>query len=300
MSDQASIQYLPITFLQPNPLQPRGRIDEEEIKDLEQSIRQHGILEPIVVAHTPAGYQIVAGERRWVAAKKAGLTEVPCIVKETTPKGMLEMAIIENVQRVDLHPMDRANAFQKLMADFKLTVGQIADRIGKSQSYVSNTLRLLSLPEAIQDGLLGGMITEGHARALASIEDVKWMVEAYKMILKENGSVRRAEELSRIMKSKMGKPLSKGFGKAPYMVSEEIEAWKNRMQAYFGDRAKVQLQQSRTQTKVQFVFKGTPEQTQAYLERISEMTGQPLPEKPTDAPAFTLDSFTTTEIIVGE
>ncbi len=295
-----NVQVLPISSLQPNPLQPRGTVREEELAELVSSIKQHGLLEPIVVAHTPAGFQIIAGERRWLASKRAGLTEVHCVVKETTPKGMLEMAIIENVQRVDLHPMERANAFQKLLTDFRLTVGQVADRIGKSQAYVSNTLRLLTLPEAIQDGLLSGAISEGHARALASIEDVKYMVEAYKIILKESGSVRRAEELSRIMKAKMGKPLSKGFGRAPFMISEEITAWQNRMQDYFGRRSQVKLQQSRTQTKVQFVFKGAPEETQRYLEKIAELVSEPLSEEEPQPERMTLESFTSTEIVIGE
>lgn len=299
MSDTAqSIQYLPINYLQPNPLQPRGTMDQEELSELMSSIKLHGILEPIVVAHTPAGYQIVAGERRWKAAKQIGLKEVPCIVKETNPKGMLEMAIIENVQRVDLHPLDRAKAIDRLLNEFHLTVGQIADRLGKSNAYISNSLRLLTMPDALKDGLLSGAITEGHARALSAIKDTRAMVEAYKTLLVENGSVRRAEDLARRMKAKTGQAASAGYGHSPYLISEDNDKWQAAMQQYFGERAKVKLNQSRTQTKVQFVFKGTPYENQRLLDRIMELTKEPLPEGQTNANQITLDSFETTEIVI--
>lgn len=195
--------------LQPNPLQPRGAITPESLVDLVDSIKEHGVLEPLVVAKTPAGYQIIAGERRWRAAKLAGLTHVPAIIRETSPKGMLEMALVENVQRVDLNPLDRAKGFERLMTEFGLTSSEIAVRIGKSVAYVSNSIRLLTLPDALKDGLLSGLISEGHARALAAIDDHDLMVDAYKIILKESGSVRRAEELARRMKAKSKQPMTR-------------------------------------------------------------------------------------------
>src|SRR3990172_6175371 len=198
-----------VNSLQPNPLQPRGAITPESLVDLVDSIREHGVLEPLVIAKTPAGYQIIAGERRWRASKLAGLTHVPVIIRETTPKGMLEMAIVENVQRVDLNALDRAKGFERLMSEFALTTSEVAVRIGKSVAYVSNSLRLLSLPDALKDGLLSGLITEGHARAFAAIDDQNLMVEAYKIILREAGSVRRAEDLARRMKVKSQQSMDK-------------------------------------------------------------------------------------------
>ncbi len=294
------VQTLPLDFLQPNPLQPRSGMDEADLQELADSIKQQGILEPLVVAHTPAGYQIIAGERRWKAAKLAGLTEAPCIIKETSPKGMLEMAIIENVQRVDLPPMDRANAFKRLIDDFRLTVGQIAMRVGKSQAYVSNTLRLLALPDALKDGLLSGLITEGHARALSSIEDPRLMIEAYKIVLKESGSVRRAEELARRMKAKSGQSQLKGYQVAPYVLSQDIQDWQQDLQQYFGPRSQVKILQSRSQTKVQFVFKGTPNEVAQYVNRIRELSASPLPEPVPEDPIVALSSFATTEIVIGD
>ncbi|MDP4030717.1 MAG: ParB/RepB/Spo0J family partition protein, partial [Candidatus Beckwithbacteria bacterium] len=157
MIDTTSITHLEIDKVQPNPLQPRGMITPDSLMDLVDSIREHGILEPLIVAHTPAGYQIVAGERRWRAAKLAGSTTLPCIIKETSPQGMLEMALVENVQRTDLNPVDRAKAFERLIEEFDLSNAEIAQRIGKSPAYISNTLRLLTLPDALKDGLLSGL-----------------------------------------------------------------------------------------------------------------------------------------------
>lgn len=266
-----TVQHIIIDHLQPNPLQPRGTIVAEELAELVDSIKRYGVIEPLVIAHTPAGYQIIAGERRWRASKLAGLETVPAIIKETTPSEMLEMAIIENVQRVDLNPLDRAQAFERLQRDYSLTTTEIAERIGKSLSYVSNSMRLLKLPPALQDGLLGGMISEGHARALASIDDDRLMVEAYKIILKENGSVRRAEDLARRMKAKSGQPLASNPGHRPYMVSKEIDEWSHKLQKVFGDHSKVKLTRSKRETKIVIALKGDPEKTQEKLDIILKL-----------------------------
>jgi ParB family chromosome partitioning protein len=201
MTESQQVLHLDIDVIQANPLQPRGLISPESLQELANSIKEHGIIEPLVVAKTPAGYQLIAGERRWRASKVAGLTTVPVIVKETTAKGMLEMAIVENVQREDLNPIERAQAFQRLIEEFGLPVTEIAKRVGKSESYVSNTMRLMALPDAIKDGLISGAISEGHARAIAGLGEVKLMVEAYKTILSESASVRRAEDLARRLKA---------------------------------------------------------------------------------------------------
>jgi len=265
---------LAIDELQSNPLQPRGSITPESLVDLVDSIKEHGVLEPLVVAKTPAGFQIIAGERRWRASKLAGMSHVPVIVRETTPRGMLEMALVENVQRVDLNALDRAMGFERLMSEFGLTTSEIAVRIGKSVAYVSNSMRLLTLPDALKDGLLSGLISEGHARALSSIDDPGLMVEAYKIILKENGSVRRAEDLSRRMKAKSSQEAKpKTRINHVQMVSEELdriqEGLKNALKNGDDDKkTQVKLARSRSQTKITFVFKGTLEETEEKLQRI--------------------------------
>ena len=267
---------LDINQLQPNPLQPRGAITPESLVDLVDSIREHGILEPLVVAKTPAGFQIIAGERRWRASKLAGLTHVPVIIRETSPKGMLEMALVENVQRVDLNPLDRAKGFERLMNEFGLTTSEIAVRIGKSVAYVSNSLRLLSLPDALKDGLLSGLISEGHARALAAIDDSNLMIEAYKIVLKESGSVRRAEELARRMKVKSNQEVKKA-DEHVRIISEEIDKMQEDMEKALvassngiesSRKNSVKLIRSRRETRIVFVLKGGLDETENTLQRI--------------------------------
>jgi len=270
---------LPINFLEPNPHQPRGSINAESISELVDSIRQHGILEPLVVAKTPAGYQIIAGERRWRAAKTLGLKEVPVVIKETTPQGMLEMAIIENVQRADLNPIERAKAFHRLMRQFHLGTSEIAKRIGKSPSFVSNSLKLLQLPDALKDGLLTGVITEGHARALAAIEDTRTMIEAYKTVLKESASVRRAEDLARRMKQKNKQPiiLNSNINKS-LIVSDVLDRMQMDIERTLGNLSKVKLKQSLRETVVIIKIKGAPTVTNTVLDRIYTAIKAPQPK----------------------
>lgn len=265
---EEEITYLPINSLQANPLQPRGMISPESLMDLVDSIREHGILEPLVVAHTPAGHQIIAGERRWRAAKVVGLEKVPTIVKETSPQGMLEMALVENVQRTDLNPLERAKAFLRLEREFDLTKAEVAQRVGKSPSYVSNSLRLLDLPDALKDGLLSGLITEGHARALMGINDESLMIEAYKIILKESASVRRAEELARRMKKKGGQKPKQNVPHAPHIINDEIDKMKKEFKKALGDKTKVKLVRTQRQTRVYFTLKGSPDDTEETLQKI--------------------------------
>jgi ParB family transcriptional regulator, chromosome partitioning protein len=266
MPDTQHPHILPVNQLQPNPMQPRGKVQKEGLDELVESVKNYGILEPIIVAHTPAGYQIIAGERRWRAAKVAGLKEVPVVIKLTTPKGMLEMAIIENVQRVDLSPIERAQAFQQLIREFKFTTTQVANKLGKSLAYVSNSLKLLELPDAIKDGLAGGQITEGHARALVSLENERAMVDVYKLILRESASVRRAEELVRRMKDLVG--FKRGKSSRKLIHSPKLDAWQQTLQDYFGKKSNVKLSQSDRQTKVMFVFKGSPIETEDAVKKI--------------------------------
>lgn len=270
-SDLTGVIEMPIDQLQANPLQPRGVISPESLVDLVDSIREHGILEPLVIAKTPAGYQIVAGERRWRSAKIVGLSTVPVIIKETSPRGMLEMAIVENLQRIDLNPLERARAFQRLIDEFNLSTSEIAKRVGKSQAYVSNSLRLLSLPDAIKDGVLSGLISEGHARALAGIGDPKLIIEAYKIVLRESASVRRAEDLARRMKQHQGITSSRKVNK---IVDESIDKMKEDLEKALAatdqkqNKTKVKLTRSRVETRVIISLFGSLEETEEKLQKI--------------------------------
>jgi len=271
MTDNQIVQ-IDVDQLQPNPLQPRGLITPESLTDLVESIKEKGILEPLVVAKTPAGYQIIAGERRWRAAKIVGLKTVPAIIKETTPSGMLEMAIVENVQREDLNPIERAQAFKRLKEEFGLETREIAKRIGKSPPYVSNSLKLLTLPDALKDGILTGMISEGHARALAMIQDTKMMIEAYKIVIKTGMAVRQTEDLARRIRKKLGiQPKDLGFsGGAPLIISDEIDKMRDDIHQAIGggESTIVKLTRSRVKTELKISLKGSLEETEKRLQLI--------------------------------
>lgn len=262
MADE-QITQIDINLLSANPLQPRGLITPESLVDLVDSVREHGILEPLVVAETPAGYQIIAGERRWRAAKILGLTQVPCIIKKTSHRGMLEMALVENVQRVDLNPLERAQGFKRMMDEFGLGTAEIAQRIGKSQAYVSNSLRLLTLPDALKDALLTGIVTEGHIRALAGIEDSNQMIEALRQVLREGGSVRRAEELSREYKAKSAQAPKHDFQR---VHSDEVVAMEKELAVRIAGRAKIA--QSMREARMIIAVKGNLEKTTEVLRKI--------------------------------
>ncbi|MBT4124289.1 MAG: ParB/RepB/Spo0J family partition protein [Candidatus Pacebacteria bacterium] len=259
--------------LQTNPFQPREKVKSKDIDELAQSIRTYGILEPLVVAETPAGYQIIAGERRWQAAKLVGLKEVPVHVRKTTPQGMLEMALVENVQRVNLNPIERAQSFVRLTREFSLSLADLATRIGKSSSYISNTVKLLSLPDAVTDGLVQGKITEGHARALSSIENEEAMVECYKIIRKEKASVRRAEDLARRFKDELLKKgsVTKSSAQQVKEVDETIKGWEKDFNTIFHAPTLLKLSRSKNQTRVTITLKGSPQKTQDDLEKIMEL-----------------------------
>jgi ParB family chromosome partitioning protein len=183
--------------IRPNALQPRSGFSGEPLAELEASIREQGILQPVLVRRTDDGYELVAGERRWRAAVAAGLRSVPAIVRQLDDRGALEAALVENLQREDLNAIERARAYRRLGADFGLSQEQIARRVGRSQPSVANTLRLLGLPPEVQASLEAGRITEGHARALAGVSDAALAVALWKSVESKGLSVRETEALAR-------------------------------------------------------------------------------------------------------
>jgi len=164
---------------------------------LADSIKKHGVLQPIIVRPVRGGYEVVAGERRWRAAEAAGLAEVPAVVRSLADREALELALVENLQRADLNPLERARAYQRLVEEFRLTQEQVAERVGKSQPSVANTLRLLSLPLQVQASLAAGRISEGHARALLAIEDERRLRKVWERIERRGLSVRETEALTK-------------------------------------------------------------------------------------------------------
>lgn len=192
------VRSLPLRRIEPNPLQPRREFDPEALQALADSISAHGVIQPLTVRETPSGYyQIIAGERRWRAARMAGLEEVPVLVVEADDRTVMELALIENLQREDLNPMEEAAGYRTLADDYRMTQEEIADRVGKSRAAVANSLRLLSLSDELADMVRSGKLTPGHARALLSLKDEKLRLQAAQRIIALQLSVRQAETLCR-------------------------------------------------------------------------------------------------------
>jgi len=189
----------PVEQITPNPRQPRSHFNQSTLAELAVSIKEHGIIQPLLVSSNESGtgYILIAGERRLQAAQLAGLTEVPVIVRQTSDQQKLELALIENIQRADLNALEEAHAYRQLSDEFRLSHEQIADRVGKSRVAVTNTLRLLKLPDAIQQALVDGRISEGHARALLALATPQAMLAAMSTVLTQELTVRQTEELVR-------------------------------------------------------------------------------------------------------
>jgi ParB family transcriptional regulator, chromosome partitioning protein len=194
------LREIAVDAIRPNPSQPRTHVDEHELADLAQSIREHGVLQPVLVSQQRDGtFQLIAGERRWRAVQLAGMPSVPAIVKEATPQASLEMALVENIQRRDLNPLEEAHAFRQLIDEHGLTQEQLGQRIGKSRVAVTNTLRLLHLPEAVREALAVGSITEGHARAILMANSESPRLRLLERVVADHMSVRETEALAREM-----------------------------------------------------------------------------------------------------
>jgi ParB family transcriptional regulator, chromosome partitioning protein len=213
---------VPIEFVVPNPKNPRRAFAEDDLTDLAQSIREHGIVQPVVVrpAPLPGKYEIIAGERRWRAAQRAGLNEIPVIIRDVSDRTALEIAIVENVQRSDLNPVEEALGYQQLIDDHSYTQADLGNVIGKSRSHVANTLRLLKLPNVIRDMIVSGQLSAGHARTLVTAADPAGLA---KRIISEGLSVRQAEALAQ-MDERKAPPVPKAPKEADVIALEKLLA----------------------------------------------------------------------------
>jgi ParB family chromosome partitioning protein len=195
------IMEIELDRITPNEYQPRKVFDDEKLKELAASIREQGVIQPIIVHKAGSGYQLIAGERRWRASRLAGLKAIPALVKEATKRELLEMALIENIQREDLNALEAAEAYKRLQDEFKLTQEDLARRVGKERSTVTNFLRILHLPKEIKHDLASGAISMGHAKALLSLERSRDQIQAAALIVKKGLSVREAESLATRLKN---------------------------------------------------------------------------------------------------
>jgi ParB family transcriptional regulator, chromosome partitioning protein len=199
--DRSGLALVPVATISPNPHQPRTEFDSTSLQELADSIREHGLIQPLIVNRVEDGrYTLIAGERRWRAAQMAGLTEVPVVIKEATPQHMLELALIENIQRADLNPMEEALAYQQLMDEFGLTQEQVARRVGKSRSTIANIARILTLPAEVKQAVLSGAISGAHGRTLASLPTGDMQLKLMNTIIRQDLSVRQAESIVRLVR----------------------------------------------------------------------------------------------------
>lgn len=207
IASAGGVMQIPVEQIQPNPHQPRIYFSETDLSELADSIREHGVLQPLVVMSVDGGYQLIAGERRLQASKLAGLKTVPAIQRQATKQELLELALIENIQRADLNALEEAEAYRQLTEDFNLSHEAVARRVGKSRVAVTNTLRLLGVAPAVKQALVDGKITEGHARALLGLSSVRAQESALQTVVKLDMSVRQTEGL--VKKLGGAKPSSK-------------------------------------------------------------------------------------------
>jgi ParB family chromosome partitioning protein len=251
---------LDIDLLTPNPFQPRTVMDEEKIEELARSIRSNGIIQPIVVRKTAAGYEIVAGERRWRASQRAGLLKVPVVVRDIPDERLLAAALIENLQREDLNPMEEAHAFRRLADEFHLTQDQIADAVGKDRSSVANTMRLLKLPHEMRENVAAGTLAMGHARALLALPDEASQLRIGREVVAKQLSARETELL--VKKSTAPAAESEAAQKDVHTRAAE-----DALRFALGTRVRIMRKRKGGRIEIDF---GSEDELQRLYERLTE------------------------------
>lgn len=272
-----SISTLPIAKITPNPNQPRREFDAERIDELASSIRHLGIIQPITVQPLPDGrYQIISGERRYRAAIQAGLEQLPAYIRQSTDEAVLELALVENIQREDLNAIEIALAYQQLSTTLSLTQERLAERVGKKRATVSNYLRLLRLPAKIQLGLSQRLLEMGHARALLQVEDPERQLELYQLTVSESLSVREVEELARAMQSGATEQSETEQGKTPEQKThkfkpQEYQALERQLGQVFGSRVSLRCSaRGKGQITIPFANEEALERIIMLLERLQQ------------------------------
>ena len=261
-----------ISDVRANPGQPRTTFDDDALRELAASIREHGVIQPLIVSRSIGTgvppYTLIAGERRWRAAMLASLKRVPVVIKDVSPQQMVELALVENIQRADLNAIEEALAFQVLINDYDLTHDQLAQRVGKSRVAITNTLRLLKLPEQIQQLLLEGRLTEGHARVLLGLTDAVDQFVVVDEIIKKGLSVRQTEELAR----RMSTPKKAAKSSAPGARMENTSEYENRLRQALG--TKVGIERSRKGGRIVIEFYSDEEFNSVYGRIVGSPTGR--------------------------
>ncbi len=237
---------LRVNAISPNQYQPRKSFDEAKLAELVASLRERGVIQPVIVRPAEGGYELVAGERRLQAAKRAGMDTIPAIVRNVTDRGMLELSLIENIQRDDLNPLEEASAYKRLMDEFGLSQEKLAVEVGKDRATIANTIRLLRLPKEVQEELRRGRISRGHALAVLGLADIAGQVKLCKRIVKQGLSVRETEVL--VKRALRGKPQRIPVSRK----SHELLAIEERLQQFFG--TKIRLRKRRAGGKIEIEY----------------------------------------------
>lgn len=239
--NESGEQLIPINQVEPNREQPRKEFDEDALLELADSIKQYGILQPLIVQKRKDYYEIIAGERRWRAAKKAGLKEVPVIIREYTDQQVVEISLIENIQRENLNPIEEAMAFKKLLEEFNLKQDEVAERVSKSRTAVTNSMRLLKLSEKVQQMIVDEMITTGHARALLALDDEEQQYILANKIFDEKLSVRETEKLVKALKNPKKEDTTKEVEDKNSFIYADIE---DKMKSVIGTKVNIHQKKS--------------------------------------------------------
>lgn len=239
---------IPVTEIVPNKFQPRRIFDEEALRELAQSIKLHGVIQPVIVRRTMTGYELVAGERRWRASQLAGLTVLPAIVREYSDGEMTEIALIENIQRENLNPVEEAGAYRRLMEEFGLTQEEVAKKIGRSRSLIANTIRLLNLTPVVQELVSRGTLSMGQARPLLALEDAELQQEAADTIIAEGLSARDAEELVRRLLATPRAPKAKKQEKREIFLTEA----EDRLKLALGTQVKIKPGKLKSKIEIEY------------------------------------------------
>ncbi|MGN1115072.1 MAG: ParB/RepB/Spo0J family partition protein [Candidatus Ornithomonoglobus sp.] len=258
------VETLRITQIEPNKKQPRKQFDKEKIEALTESIREHGVIQPIIVVQNGDMYRIVAGERRWRAAKKAGLTEIPVVIRDYTDIEIAQISLIENLQRENLNPIEEALGYRTLIDEYNMTQEEVSRTIGKSRSAVANSIRLLSLDENVRQKLISGEISSGHARALLSIEDSEIRAAVLESIISKGLNVRQTEALAKQLQKE--KPV-----KRKPVIDEQVAEALNTIETNLSSRlgTRVKLLHGEKKGKIEIEYFGNDD-----LERILSLIGQ--------------------------